>query len=213
MHKNMLETTLQSHQSCSVQKMAPKITNIERMTAFRKWLEWATIKRLYSLCEMVSLGRKFKSTGTCEKRLYNSTTVVLRKKWLQKIANIGKITAFRKWPKLVTMQRLQLLQNGRFGSKIKMNKNMRKTTPQSHQSCSVQKTPSKKANIRNMTALPKWPKLASIQVPQSLQNGHFGKKIEMHKNLQKTTLLSHQTCSVQKKKKGSKKQLIFEFEK
>ena len=35
-----------------------------------------------------------------------SPRVVVCEKWLQKIANIKKMTAFRKWPKLATMQRL-----------------------------------------------------------------------------------------------------------
>ena len=77
---------------------------------------------------MVSLGRKLKFTKTREKRLYNHTRVVLCKKRLQKIDNIQKMTAFRKWPKLATMPR----KNGQFGLKIKIQKNMRKTFLQSH---------------------------------------------------------------------------------
>ena len=45
--------------------------------------------------------------------------VVLCKKRLQKPANIGKMRAFLKWPKMATEQRLQTLQNRHFGSKIK----------------------------------------------------------------------------------------------
>ena len=56
--------------------------------------------------KMVSLGPKLKFTKTCGKCLYYHTRVVLRKKQLQKRANIRKMTAFRKWPKLANMQRL-----------------------------------------------------------------------------------------------------------
>ena len=42
--------------------------------------------------------------------------------------------------KKATRQRLQPLQNGQFGSKNKIAKNMGKTTLQSHYSCSMQKT-------------------------------------------------------------------------
>ena len=55
---------------------------------------------------MVSLGPKLKFTKTCEKCLYYHIRVLLRKKQLQKIANIRKMTAFGKWPKYATMQRL-----------------------------------------------------------------------------------------------------------
>ena len=59
----------------------------------------------------------------------NDSTMTLElfcaKKRLQKVANIRKMTAFWKWPKLATMQ------SGQFGSKIKIHKNMRKTTLQS----------------------------------------------------------------------------------
>ena len=63
-------------------------------------------KAMYSLCKMASLARKLKFTKTSEKPLYNKTRVVLCKKRLQKKANIRKLTAFRKCPKLATMQRL-----------------------------------------------------------------------------------------------------------
>ena len=49
----------------------------------------------------------------------------IMKKPLQKTANIRKITPFWKLAKVATMQRLQPLQNGQFGSKIKNAKNMR----------------------------------------------------------------------------------------
>ena len=56
--------------------------------------------------QMVSLGPKLKLPKTCEKSLYYHTRVLLRKKQFQKIANTRKMTAFGKWPKLATMQRL-----------------------------------------------------------------------------------------------------------
>ena len=54
------------------------------------------------------------------------------------------------------MQKLEPLQNGQFGSKIKNAKNMRKTTLQEHYSCSVQKIARKNAKyLRNETILKK----------------------------------------------------------
>ena len=49
--------------------------------------------------------------------------------------------------KLQPMQRLQAIQNGQFGSKIKDAKNMRKAIVQEHQSWSWQKTDEKTPNI------------------------------------------------------------------
>ena len=87
------------------QKQLQKRANIRKMTVFRKWPNWPLSKG-FSPCKMVSLGPKLKFTKTCEKSLYYHTRIVLRKKQLQKRANIRKMTAFRKWPKLATMQRL-----------------------------------------------------------------------------------------------------------
>ena len=41
---------------------------------------------------------------------------------------------------MATMQRLQPLQSGQFGSKIKIAKSMRKTAVEAHYSCIMQKT-------------------------------------------------------------------------
>ena len=89
---------------------------------------------------MVSLGEKIKLLKTCEKRLYNHIMVALCKKGKEKTANIGEMRGFSKLAKKATRQRLQPLQNGQFGSKKKIAKNMRKTTLQSHYTCSMQKT-------------------------------------------------------------------------
>ena len=39
----------------------------------------------------------------CEKRFYKQIRVVLCKKRLEKTANIRKMKAFRKWPKMATI--------------------------------------------------------------------------------------------------------------
>ena len=64
-------------------------------------------KAMYSLCKMVSFARRLKFTKSSEKPLYNQTRVVLcKKRPPPQKANIRKQTAFRKWPKLATKQRL-----------------------------------------------------------------------------------------------------------
>ena len=94
---------------------------------------------------------------TCEKRFYKNIRVVLCKKPLVKTPNIPKMRRFSKWvilQRLQTMQRLQPLQNGQFGSKIKNAKNMQKTILQEHQSCFVRKTARKNTKYsRNETIL------------------------------------------------------------
>ena len=86
-------------------KQLQKRANIRKMTAFRKCQNWPLCKD-YSPRKMVSLGPKLTFTKTCEKRLYNDTRVVVCKKRMQQKANIRKMTAFGKWPKYATMQRL-----------------------------------------------------------------------------------------------------------
>ena len=55
---------------------------------------------------------------------------------------------------MATMQRLQPLQSGQFGSKIKIAKSMRKTAVEAHYSCIMQKTsPKKRLSFRNETIL------------------------------------------------------------
>ena len=53
--------------------------------------------------------------------------MVLRKKPLQKRANNQKISRFEDLAKMATLERLYSLQNGQFGSKIRIAKNMGKT--------------------------------------------------------------------------------------
>ena len=95
--------------------------------------------KAYSLCNVITLGRKIKWPKTCEKRFYKHLKVVLSKKRLEKTANIRKMRAFLKWPKKVTVQRLKPMQNAPFRSKNKIAWNMQKTFPQTPKSCSMQK--------------------------------------------------------------------------
>ena len=72
---------------------------------------------------MVILGEKFKWPKTFEKQFYRDARVVVWKKLLQKTPNIREMRPF--W-KSAILQNLQTLQNGQFGSKIQMTKNVRK---------------------------------------------------------------------------------------
>ena len=74
----------------------------------------------YSLDKMVSFGQKLKLRKSCEKRFFNHIRVVLCKKPLEKTPNIRKMRLF--WKSVIVPW-----QNGQFGSKIKIKKNMRKT--------------------------------------------------------------------------------------
>ena len=99
-------------------KPLQKTANIRKMRAFWKWPKMATMQRLYSPCKILTLGQKIKLPKTCEKRFYKHFQVVLCKKQLQKTANIRKMGAIWKWPKMATMQRP--MQNTHFGSKNKI---------------------------------------------------------------------------------------------
>ena len=75
----------------------------------------------HSPCKIVSLGQKLKKAWSCQKRLYDHIKLVPSIKPLQKAPNIRKMTAFLKWPKLATMQKMVSL-----GQKLKMPKRCEK---------------------------------------------------------------------------------------
>ena len=79
---------------------------------------------------MVSLGQKLKMPKTCEKSFYKNIKVVVCKKPLRKNIKYSRNETSLKMGHLTKaiaiMQRLQPLQNGQFGSKIKNAKNMGK---------------------------------------------------------------------------------------
>ena len=77
----------------------------EKWEHFENGQKWPQCKG-YSPCKILSLGQKIKLPKTCEKRFYKHIKVVLCKKRLQKTANIRKMRAFWKLPKMATMQRL-----------------------------------------------------------------------------------------------------------
>ena len=115
MHKNMLKTFLQHVAVVLCKTRLQKTDNIRKMRAFWKWQP----SKGYRLCKIVTLGQKLKIRKNMLKTFLQHTAVVLLKNWLHKTANIRKMRAFWKWPKMATKQRLQTLQNRHFGSKIK----------------------------------------------------------------------------------------------
>ena len=77
----------------------------EKWEHFENGQKWPQCKG-YSPCKILTLGHKIKLPKICEKRFYKHIQVVLCKKRLKKTANIRKLRAFWKWPKMATMQRL-----------------------------------------------------------------------------------------------------------
>ena len=68
---------------------------------------------------MVTLGQKLKMQKDMLKTFLQHIAVALWKTRLEKTAHIRKIRAVLKLPKMATKQRLWLLENPHFGSKIK----------------------------------------------------------------------------------------------
>ena len=64
---------------------------------------------------------------------------------------------------MATMQRLEPLQKGQFGSKIKIAKSMPKTAVEAHYSFIMQKRLQKTANILKMRPFWKLAKMATMQ--------------------------------------------------
>ena len=82
---------------------------------------------------MVILGQKLEFEKTCEKRLYKHIKVVLCKKTAPKNTYYSKNYNFLKMGKIGHQGKaIVFAKNGQFGSKIKIRKNMRKTTLQTH---------------------------------------------------------------------------------
>ena len=123
--KCMRKTAVETHYSCIMQKRAPKKQlPFEKWDHFENWQKRPQCKG-YSLCKVVTLPQKIKMPKTCDKRLYKHIRLVLCKKGLQKAANIWEMRPFWKLANMATMQRLQPMQGGHFGSKIKIAKSMR----------------------------------------------------------------------------------------
>ena len=111
----------------------------------------SAIMKGYTPCKIHTLVQKFKFQEACQNPFYKSLRAFLCKKPLEKTRNIREMTPFSKSP---IMQRLQPMQNSHFGSKIKIPKNMSKSSLQIIQSCSVRKTAQKKTTYsRNETIL------------------------------------------------------------
>ena len=102
MHKNMLKTFLQHIAVVLCKKRLQKTANIRKMRAFWKWPP----SKGYRLGKIVTLGQKLKMHKNMLKTFLQHIAVVLCKKRLQKTANIRKMRAFWKWPKMATKQRL-----------------------------------------------------------------------------------------------------------
>ena len=93
----------------------------------------------------------------------------------------------RQFGKSEILQRLQPLQNGQFGTKIKNAKHMRKTILQEHQSCSVQKKPLE--NTQNIPEMRQFGKPAILQSPckgySLCKLVTLGQKLKMPKTCEK----------------------------
>ena len=118
--KNMRKTSLQTHYGCLLQKTPPRKQLIfEIGEHFQNGKKWPQCKG-YSPFKILSLAQKIKLPKTFEKRLYKHIRVALCKKRLQQTANIRKMRAFSKWPKMATMPSSKPMQNTQFGSKNKI---------------------------------------------------------------------------------------------
>ena len=121
-----------------------------------------------------------------------------KQKFTRKTPNSRKIKSVPKSEKFVIMHGVQPVQNRRFLSKMKMFKNMLKTSLEPQKKCSKQKSTPKTPNVGKITSVLKSEKCAIMHDLQPLQNGRFGSKIRMLKNMQKTSLEPQEKYSKQK---------------
>ena len=102
-------------------KRLAKRANIREMRRFWKLQKWPLSKG-YSLCKMVSLGRKLKWPKTGHKWHYKHIRVVLCKKRFDERANIQKMRRFWKLAKMATMQGYSLPYMVSLGQRLKSPK-------------------------------------------------------------------------------------------
>ena len=87
-------------------KRLEKTANIRKMRAFWKWPKNGHQAKAIRLSKIVTLGQNLKMHKNMRKKFLEDIAVVLCKKRLEKTANIRKMRAFWKWPKMATKQRL-----------------------------------------------------------------------------------------------------------
>ena len=105
MHKNMLKTFLQHIAVVPCKKRLQKQLIFEKWEHFENCQKWPPSKG-YRLGKIVTLGQKLKMHKNMLKTFLQHIAVVLCKKRLPKTANIRKMRAFWKLPKMATKQRL-----------------------------------------------------------------------------------------------------------
>ena len=193
----MRKTSLEPQQKCCTQKFTPKTPNIRKITSVPK-SEKSTIMHGLQPLQNRQFGSKIKMFKNMQKTSLEPQQKCSTQKSTSKTPNIPKIASVPKSEKFAIIHGLQPWENRQFGSKIKMFKNMRKTSLQPQQKYSTQKSTPKTPNIPKITSVPKSKKFAIMHWLQPLQNRQFGSKIKMFKNMGKTSLEPRQKCSTQK---------------
>ena len=105
MHKNMLKTFLQHIAAVLCKNGSKKQLILEKWEHFENGQKLQPSKG-YRPCKIVTLGQKLKMHKNMLKTFLQHIAVLLCKKQLQRTANIGKMRAFWKLPKMATKQRL-----------------------------------------------------------------------------------------------------------
>ena len=135
----MLKTFLQHTSLVLWKKRLKKTANIGKMRAFWKCPKMKVSKG-YRLCKIVTLGQKLKMHKNMLKTFLQQLSVVLWKTRLKKTANIGKMRAFWKCPKMPVSKGYRLCKIVTLGQRFKLHKKHAKNVSTTHCSCSMQKT-------------------------------------------------------------------------
>ena len=115
-------------------------------------------------------------------------------------SRIGKILKIGHLAKAIAHPKAIAWQNGQFGSKIKNAKNMRKPFYKKIRVVLWENRTKNTQDSRNENIFKIGHLAKAIARPKAiaLQNGLFGSKIKNAKNMRKTILQKHQSCSVGK---------------
>ena len=123
----MQKTSLEPQQKYSTQKSTPETPNSRKITSVPKSEKLAIMHGLYPL-QNRQFGSKYGKVKNMQKTSLEPQQKYFKQKSIPKTANIRKITSVPKSEKFANNAWLSPLQNRQFGSKIKMFKNMQKTS-------------------------------------------------------------------------------------
>ena len=122
----------------------------------------------------------------------NYSSMIFEKAAGKKTGTIPKMTSFGNVANFGILQKLQSLQDGKFGARIKLYNHITVDL--------CEKSLKETANIPKMTSFGRVAKLINLQTLQALQNAQFGARNEVVKSMRKRTPQPHYSSMIYAKR-------------